>query len=81
MVCELLNYVKISHLLWWWIIDEYMMVQRREGLYQVSGTPRPTHFLTALLLGRKPELALGALVASVGTFISLTRRLYVDRSL
>jgi hypothetical protein len=40
-------------------------------LYQVSGLPRPMHFSTVLLLDQIPKPMLGALIASVGTFISL----------
>jgi hypothetical protein len=49
-----------------------MKVERKEVLYQVSGLPRLTHFSTVLLLGQRLEPMLGALVPSVGTFISLT---------
>jgi hypothetical protein len=48
-----------------------MKFGRKEVLYQVSGFPRPTHFSIVLLLGQRSELMLGAIVASVGTFISL----------
>jgi hypothetical protein len=41
-------------------------------LYEVSGLPRLTCFSIMLLLDRRLEPMLGALVASVGTFISLT---------
>jgi hypothetical protein len=49
-----------------------MKVERKEVLYQVSWLPRLMLFSTVLLLGQRLELMLGALVASVGTFISLT---------
>ena len=49
-----------------------MKVGRKEVLYQVSGLPRLTRFSTVLLLGQRLEPMLGALVASVGTLISLT---------
>jgi hypothetical protein len=49
-----------------------MKVGRKEVLYQVSRLPRLTRFSTVLLLDQRLELMLGALVASVGTFISLT---------
>jgi hypothetical protein len=48
-----------------------MKVGRKEVLYQVSGLPRLTCFSTMLLLDKRLESMLGALVASVGTFISL----------
>jgi hypothetical protein len=48
-----------------------MKVERKEVLYQVSGLPRLTRFSTMLLLGQRLEPMLDALVASVGTFISL----------
>jgi hypothetical protein len=48
-----------------------MKVGRREVLYQVSGLPKLTRFLTMLLLGQRSEPMLDALVASVRTFISL----------
>jgi hypothetical protein len=40
----------------------------------VSGSPRPMTFLIVLLVDRRPKSMLGVLVASVGTFISMTRR-------
>jgi hypothetical protein len=49
-----------------------MKVGRKKVLYQVSGLPRLMLFSTVLLLGQKLEPMLGSLVASVGTFISLT---------
>jgi hypothetical protein len=49
-----------------------MKVERKEVLYQVSGLSRLMLFSTVLLLGQRLEPMLGALVASVGTFISLT---------
>jgi hypothetical protein len=52
-----------------------MKVGRREGLYQVSGLPRLTLFSILLLLGRRTEPTLDALVASVETFVLLTRGL------
>jgi hypothetical protein len=42
-----------------------MKVGRKEVLYQVSGLPRLTCFLTMLLLGLRLEPMLDALVASV----------------
>jgi hypothetical protein len=48
-----------------------MKVRRKEVLYQVSGSPRLTRFSTMLLLGQRLEPILDALVASVGTFVSL----------
>jgi hypothetical protein len=55
-----------------------MKVGRKEVLYQVSGLPRLTRFLTMLLLGWRLESMLGALVESVGTFISLTGTMLID---
>jgi hypothetical protein len=52
-----------------------MKVERREGLYLVSGLPRSTNFSTLLLIGQRPVPMLGAFVASVEIFISTTRRL------
>jgi hypothetical protein len=52
-----------------------MKVGRKEVLYKVSGLPRLMLFSTVLLLGQRLEPMLGALVASVGTFISLTEGL------
>jgi hypothetical protein len=49
-----------------------MKVGRKEVLYQVSGLSRLMLFSTMLLLGQRLEPMLGALVASVGTLISLT---------
>jgi hypothetical protein len=66
----LTNQVNISYLAWRRIIDGCMKVGRKEVLYQVSGLPRLTRFLTMLLLDQRLELILGALIASVGTFIS-----------
>jgi hypothetical protein len=47
-----------------------MKVGRKEMLYQVSGLPRLMLFSTVLLLVQRLEPMLGALVASVETFIS-----------
>ena len=47
-------------------------------LYQVSGLPRLMLFSTVLLLGQRLEPMLGALVASVKTFISLTGTMSID---
>jgi hypothetical protein len=44
----------------------------KRGAHQVSGLPRLTLFSAVLLLGQRLEPMLGALVASVRTFISLT---------
>jgi hypothetical protein len=52
-----------------------MKVERKEVLYQVSGLPRLMLFSIVLLLGQRLEPMLGALVASVGIFISLIGRL------
>jgi hypothetical protein len=49
-----------------------MKVGRKDVLYQVSELPRLMLFSTVLLLGQRLEPMLGALVASVGTLISLT---------
>jgi hypothetical protein len=49
-----------------------MKDERREVLYQVSGLSRLTRYSTMLLLGLRLEPMLGALVVSVGTFITLT---------
>jgi hypothetical protein len=46
---------------------------KKRGVYQVSGLLRPMFFSTVLLLGQRPEPMFGALVASVGTFISLRK--------
>jgi hypothetical protein len=54
------------------MVDDHQWIGRREGLYQVSGLPRLTLFSTVLLLGQRQKPTLGALVASVGIFISLT---------
>jgi hypothetical protein len=54
------------------IVDGCMKVGKKEVLYQVSGLPKLILFSTVLLLGQRLEPMLGALVASVGTFISLT---------
>jgi hypothetical protein len=54
------------------IVDGCMKVGRKEVLYQVSGLPRLMLFSTVLFLGQRLEPMLGALVASVETFISLT---------
>jgi hypothetical protein len=67
----LTNQVNVSYLVWRRIVDGCMKVERKEVLYQVSGLPRLTRFSTMLLLGQRLEPMLGALVASVGTFISL----------
>jgi hypothetical protein len=75
-VIYLTNVVNVSYLIWRRIVDGCMKVGRKEVLYQVSGLPRLTHFSTVLLLGQRLEPILGALVASVGTFISLTWGLY-----
>jgi hypothetical protein len=75
-VIYLTNVVNVSYLVWRRVVDGCMKVGRKEVLYQVSGLPRLTHFSTVLLLGQRLEPMLGALVASVGTFISLTGGLY-----
>jgi hypothetical protein len=67
----LTNQVNVSYLVWRRIVDGCMKVERKEVLYQVSGLPRLTRFSTMLLLGQRLEPMLDALVASVGTFISL----------
>jgi hypothetical protein len=51
---------------------------KKEVLYQVSGLLRLTRFLTMLLLGWRLESMLGALVASVKTFISLIGTMSID---
>jgi hypothetical protein len=71
MVRALLTSIKVLHIVWRRTVDGCMKVGRREGLYQVSGLLRPIIFSTVLLLGRKPEPTLGALIASIKTFISL----------
>jgi hypothetical protein len=63
--------VNVSYLVWRRIIDGCMKVVRKEVLYQVSGLPRLMFLSTVLLLGQRLEPMLDALVASVGTFISL----------
>jgi hypothetical protein len=45
---------------------------KKRGVLKVSGLPRLMCFSTMLLLGQRLESMLGALVASVKTFISLT---------
>jgi hypothetical protein len=69
--------VNILHLVWWSIVDEYMKDGRREGIYQMGELqiPKMTLFSVMLFLGRRLESTLGALVASVRIFHSLTDRL------
>jgi hypothetical protein len=74
-VIYLTNQVNVLYLVWIRIVDVCMKVGRKEVLYEVSGLPRLTRFSTMLLLGQRLEPMLGALVESVGTFISLTGRL------
>jgi hypothetical protein len=71
-VISLNNVVNVSYLVGRRIVDGCMKVGRKEVLYQVSGLPRLARFSIMLLLGQRLEPMLGALVASVGTFISLT---------
>jgi hypothetical protein len=67
--------VNVSYLVWSRIVDGCMKVGRKEVLYQVSELSRLMLFSTVLLLGQRLEPMLGALVASVRTFISLTGEL------
>jgi hypothetical protein len=71
-VIYLINQVNVSYLALRRIVDGCMKVGRKEVLYQVSGLSRLTCFSTILLLNQRLEPMLGALVASVETFISLT---------
>jgi hypothetical protein len=49
-----------------------MQIGRRKVLYLMSRLPRFTNFSVVLLVGQQLIPTLGALVPSVGTFISMT---------